>query len=841
MKRLAGMMVIAFLLGTVLSAAAQRIQPEDLEYQGAFRLPEGSNGSTWEYSGYAMTYYPNGDPTGPNDGYPGSLFALGHDHQQYVSEISIPVPVVSTSKDVEDLNTAATQQPFYDITGGMFGALEIPRAGLAYLGPQGSQTTGKLHFCWGQHFQDFEASHGWCEVTLSNPQTAGPWHFGGYTNYVTNDYLFPIPSEWASAHTPGQLLATGRFRDGVWGGRGPTLFAYGPWNDGNPPAPNATLSSLTPLLLYGVQEAGAIEITSSEEMMMDAYKEPDEWSGGAWLTAGSNAAVVFVGTKALGNSWYGYANGVTYPTSGDEDAHYPPLPPWPYDQRGYWSDDIEPQMLFYDPVDLAGVAAGTMETYDPQPYAVMSLDPAFFHVGYDLENEKRYLVGAAAFDRTNGLLYVMERRADEEKSLVHVWKVTAGASAALSRLYFPSIRSDGSWDTELGLINTSATEAATGTVRFYSDGGEEVSSAIPLSLPPHGRREVLVSADLSDPSAAAYAVCETSAGSVKGYVKFFISGQWRAGVPAISRVNGANVSIPHIASDANWTTYCALLNTSALPCSPTIEFNDGSSQTISLAAYEHRSFNIRELFDGQPRPGITSGVIRNANGLVGLELFSMGNQLAGVVLHDERASAMYYPHVVMDPAHWITGIVAYNPAASSCTMTVKPYEEDGTELPTVTTTIDGGERYFGTVTGLGLPGSTAWVTVTASKAITGFEAFINAGNGNQLAGYSGVRISGREGVLPKLERDGWTGVTIVNVEGSNALVTLTAYDDAGTVIATETREVGSHEKYSGAPSAIFSGDISGATYLAYSSDKDVVAFQANGSSDGMMLDALEGM
>ncbi|MFQ5434657.1 MAG: hypothetical protein ACE5FD_07255, partial [Anaerolineae bacterium] len=53
------------------SAPAQLIQPPDLSYLGAFRLPEGSGGSSWEYSGYAMAFYPGGDPDGPDDGFPG--------------------------------------------------------------------------------------------------------------------------------------------------------------------------------------------------------------------------------------------------------------------------------------------------------------------------------------------------------------------------------------------------------------------------------------------------------------------------------------------------------------------------------------------------------------------------------------------------------------------------------------------------------------------------------------------------------------------------------------------------------------------------------------------------
>ena len=54
---------------------AQRVRPEDLVYLGAFRLPAASGGSNWEYSGYAMTYCPSGDPRGADDGFPGSILA----------------------------------------------------------------------------------------------------------------------------------------------------------------------------------------------------------------------------------------------------------------------------------------------------------------------------------------------------------------------------------------------------------------------------------------------------------------------------------------------------------------------------------------------------------------------------------------------------------------------------------------------------------------------------------------------------------------------------------------------------------------------------------------------
>lgn len=133
--------------------------------------------------------------------------------------------------------------------------------------------------------------------------------------------------------------------------------------------------------------------------------------------------MILVGTKAMGENWYGFANGVVYPTSGNPDETYPEVPPWPYDDRGWWSEEISGQVIFYDPDDLAAVAQGELETWEPQPYATMSLDSYLFDPGFNYERGKRYLLGAVTFDREQGYLYIIERQADEEKSLIHVFQI----------------------------------------------------------------------------------------------------------------------------------------------------------------------------------------------------------------------------------------------------------------------------------------------------------------------------------------------------------------------------------------------------------------------------------
>ena len=397
---------------------ADLVQPEDLVYVGAFRLPAPSGDSNWDYSGTALTWYPDGDPQGAADGFPGSLYGAGHDQQLSVSEISIPLPVISDN--LEDLNTAETLQPFADITGGLFNlsSLEIPNLGLAYLP---GETGGQIHFTAGQHFQGFDPSQGVSGLDLSHPQAQGPWTFDGITNYASNDYLLAVPQEWTAAYAPGKRLSSGRFREGVWGGLGPALFLYDPAEGER----NGEIKDVIPLLLYGTQEPNLPDIVSDPSQAMLNYQEADHWLGAAWLVKDGRSALVFTGTKALGRSWYGFANGIewAYDCAEQTPPTCPDVPEWPYDNRGYWAEDYQGQILFFDPAELGQVTLGEMETWEPQPYAALDLTPYLYQPELNHAEYKRDLIGAAAFDEQNGFLYVFERLADEYQSIIHVWQV----------------------------------------------------------------------------------------------------------------------------------------------------------------------------------------------------------------------------------------------------------------------------------------------------------------------------------------------------------------------------------------------------------------------------------
>jgi hypothetical protein len=287
------------------------------------------------------------------------------------------------------------------------------------------------------------------------------------------------------------LLGTGRYRDGGWSGQGPALFAIGPWNQGNPP-PSGTSLQYKTLLRYTSTEDPESWSEATNHTMND-YHHSDEWSGAAWITSGNKAAVVFVGTKGTGDCWYGFSDGTVWE---------PPYPEDPQGERGWWSTGFVGQFIFYDPDDLAKVAAGTMESWEPQPYAVLNVDQYLYHIS---SSQLWYHLGAASFDAVNGFLYVFEPYVDNDAPIVHVWQVESGGSTetaviALNRsqMYFGGTVSGSQTDSQ----SFSITNTGTGTMNWSISDNAGWLSCTPTSGTDSG--VVTVSVDVSGLSPGSY-------------------------------------------------------------------------------------------------------------------------------------------------------------------------------------------------------------------------------------------------------------------------------------------------------------------------------------------------
>lgn len=415
----------------------------------------------------------------------------------------------------------------------------------------------------------------------------------------------------------------------------------------------------------------------------------------------------------------------------------------------------------------------------------------------------------------------------------------------LGKLYFPHIASGaGSWETEIALINLDPVQTVDGKLFAYSKTGTEISQT-PISLAAKGRQAITMGDAFDAPETIGNLYFEGDQEGWIGYTKFYIDGEYRVAIPAASEINQGDIYISHIASDRLWWTGISLNNTTAQAKTLSIAFDNGQTREVLLGPYANQTFVIADFFDGQTPENVGSAVIKNGDGIVGLEVFGSqagtGNHyLSGILLKDDTATALYYPHVVSSD-HWWTGIVAYNPADTGTALTVIPFAEDGTRLtPENTVNLDPHERYVGLIKELGLPSGTAWIKIEAQTPITGFELF-GTHDGWQLGGYSGVGIAKKQGYFAKMEKAGWTGIAFVNAEDQAATVTLTAYSDFGNAIASQTLQLDPYQKVVQYAEALFDDDIAEASYIGFSSDTQLVGFQLNGSEDGILLDGLPGM
>ncbi|MBT3199601.1 MAG: hypothetical protein HN350_06755 [Phycisphaerales bacterium] len=389
------------------------LQPADIEYLGAFRLPAGGtqDAQTWNYAGSAMTFYPKGDSEGANDGFPGSILGTGHEQHQHVSEFSIPKPVISKTKNVKDLNRAKCLQKFTDIRDASFKEYEMPRVGLAYLEKHSRQDSDYLFYTWAQHLDETATgpSLGAHKLKLADTKSWGPWKIDGKSNYLTADLLFTIPAKWAEKNSSGMRLAMGRYRDGGQSSQGPTIIVCDPAANGALPKKGASIKNKTLLRYSNIMD------DPKASKGMKGYTHADAWNGAVWADSKGKQAMIFTGIKGEGKCWYGYGDGTVWPEE-------PPYPPEPAGGRGWWATKFTPMFIFYNPDDLAKVASGKMKPHQPQPYAKMDISKHLFNIP---KNRIWMMLGATCIDNKNGLIYMFEHNGDAEnsESIVHVWKI----------------------------------------------------------------------------------------------------------------------------------------------------------------------------------------------------------------------------------------------------------------------------------------------------------------------------------------------------------------------------------------------------------------------------------
>ena len=424
---------------------APLVQPANLTYAGSFRVPDGllagpnltpfqSQFPTFNFGSASIAY------NAANN----SLFMVGHDVGQLVSEIDIPT--ATNGPTVAGLATATVRQPFSDVTDQtMVNAHPLPSVTLKVGGLlpyadrlyvsvydyyDGSGTQVKSHFVSG--------------LDLSVPHDAtGPYQVGGVLGLpgfagLIDGYFGLVPSEWQAAF--GGAVLNGNCCLGVISrtSYGPSLFTIDPTAIGGAvdPLPAKALvyyPGAHPLLDAGISPC--LDATTCNPIV-------DGWSDNSSLFNGSTEirGVVFpTGTRSV--LFFGRHGGFGTSSSlpgggnfcygvGTADAtlvgQLDPRDPLGIDRFCYDPEDgnkgvhgypYKYYVWAYDANDLAGVAAGNASPWTVRPYAVWPLDLPFATNGSTH-------IGGASYDAATGRIFVSQTYGDGTLPLIHVFTIT---------------------------------------------------------------------------------------------------------------------------------------------------------------------------------------------------------------------------------------------------------------------------------------------------------------------------------------------------------------------------------------------------------------------------------
>jgi hypothetical protein len=386
------------------------VQPSNLVYQGAFRVPGGLHAGGranqgFEYGGAVIAHNPARD----------SLFMTGHDWDQFVGEISIPAII---NGPLASLATAAVLQPLTDVTEGLLPAINptdtnaqkigglVPYLGKLYVSAysyyDGAKTQVLSHFTSGVDLSVKGDVTGPFQVGTLPLSNQSPSSDAGFVS----GYMGLVPSAWQA--TLGGPVLTGQCCIAIVSRTsfGPAAFGIDPTQLGvQLPLPAASLVYYPITNTLANWDATSTLFNGSTKM------------NGVVFPTGTRS-VLFFGRQGVGQFCYGFGtsiqsldrtldpNGVMYCYDPDDSSKGTHGYPYVY------------QVWAYDANNMAAVRSGQMQPWAVKPYATWPLNLPYstFGAAHAL---------AATYDALTGRIFLSQTGwgADGALPIVHVFKV----------------------------------------------------------------------------------------------------------------------------------------------------------------------------------------------------------------------------------------------------------------------------------------------------------------------------------------------------------------------------------------------------------------------------------
>ena len=219
--------------------------------------------------------------------------------------------------------------------------------------------------------------------------------------------------------------------------------------------------------------------------------------------------------------------------------------------------------------------------------------------------------------------------------------------------------------------------------------------------------------------------------------------------------------------------------------------------------------------------------------------FSAPLQAAGNLFLDYvDGTRVYFSHVAVGEG-WETEIAAINPTDSDAEITLTSFDDQGNQVgDRVHTILKAHGRYLRLVgRDFARPTEIAYILLTSPVfGLKGYSKFFHVSGNHAIRASIMASEPTTSGIFSKIDHTGWTGIVFINTGSATARVTLTAYNDQGGIVAQQEKDLDPGEKAVDVVQALFTQSVANAAYVEFSSDRKVVGFFLNGSSDGTMLD-----
>ena len=357
-----------------------RVRKLDLQYLGAFLLPEGTYGnSRFGYGGAAPVYYKDGSGRE-------TMFMEGH--AWYKGNVAqILIPEIVNSRNLDDLQRATVLQPFSDITDGKLGGRDGDGLGSLWVDNGELIVSSYVYYDGDGEQERFIGRSG---LDLSNPgDFRGFFAPVGINPGRLGRYVTPIPAEW-------QQPLGGPALNGAC-----CLSIISRTNSG----PGASV--------FDLADVGSRDPVPFTEVLGYPVDHPVRFRDRVGTCAGKSRvfncttnivgvafpagtrSVLFFGRQGIGRNCY-KCHG-----SGGYDA-----PP-------YIS-----QVWAYDANDLLAVKNGTKQPWEVEPYGLWRLNFEFNVDDVDF--------AGGAFDPATNRVFLIE--ANGENPIVHVLRVDRPSS-----------------------------------------------------------------------------------------------------------------------------------------------------------------------------------------------------------------------------------------------------------------------------------------------------------------------------------------------------------------------------------------------------------------------------